>query len=164
MHFPAGGHSMLCEILNRSGPLHSACPVDGQEIRPGRIYVGEPDQHHLLIAPGRVRLVASEKEHSFRPAIDPLFRSAAATYGSSVIGILLSGLGRDGVAGLQSIRGGGGITVVQDPREARYPELPTAALTALKADYCLPVRAIAALLPFLARRDDGATELTRRAL
>ena len=161
MHFPAGGHSLLCEILNRSGPLHSACPVDGQEIRPGRIYVGEPDQHHMLIAQGFVRLVASEKEHSFRPAIDPLFRSAAAAYGPSVTGVLLSGMGRDGVAGLQRIRAAGGVTVVQDPREARNPELPDAAMTAVKVDYCLPVRAIAALLLFLVDRDHVATEATR---
>jgi len=158
MHFPANGHSVLCEILNRSGPLHSACPVDGEEIRPASIYVAQPDDCHMLIAPGRVQLVASEKEHSFRPAIDPLFRSAAAAYGPSVIGVLLSGMGRDGVAGLQRIRAAGGVTVVQDPREARFPELLNAALTAVKVDYCLPVRAIAALLPFLVGRDHGAIE------
>src|SRR5262249_11411141 len=159
-HFPAGEQSALCEILNRCSSLHAEYPVDGEGIRSHRIYVAPPGEHHMLLGLGRVRFVASEKDHGFRPAMDPLFRSAAAAYGSRAIGILLSGLEGDGVAGLQSIRAAGGISIVQDPREARYPALPRAALTTMKVDYCLPVKAIAALLPFLSTNSsEVASEL-----
>lgn len=162
-HFPTGTRSALCDILNRNGALRSAPPFDGQEILSRRIYVAPPNDHHMVIGHSRVRLVASEKEHSFRPAIDSLFRSAAAAYGSNAIGILLSGLEGDGVAGLQSIQAAGGISIVQDPREARFPGLPMAARTAMKVDYCLPIKAIAALLLFLAVQQRGEREVLQGA-
>src|SRR2546430_9280141 len=127
LHIPAGSPSLLPDILNRSGSLGAVHAADGMEIEHECIYVAPPD-HHLLIEHGHVRVVRGPKENRYRPAVDPLFRSAAAVYGPRVVGVILTGALDDGTAGLLAAKRSGGIAVVQDPDEALYPSMPSKAL------------------------------------
>jgi two-component system chemotaxis response regulator CheB len=109
---------------------------DGMPLQAGTIYVAPPD-HHLIVWPGRLRLSRGPRENRARPAIDPLFRSAAASYGPDVIGVVLTGWLDDGIAGLLAIKDGGGIAVVQDPASARAPDMPRNALKHVAVDHCV---------------------------
>jgi two-component system chemotaxis response regulator CheB len=150
LHLPAQAPSMLPVILARSGPLETLHPADHEPIIPGRIYVAPPDCH-LLVERDRARVVRGPKENRHRPAVDPLFRSAARAYGPRVIGVILSGTLDDGTAGLLAVKQRGGIAVVQDPDEALYPGMPRSALENVPADHIVPVAAIGGLLGELAR-------------
>ncbi len=150
-HFPAGGRSILPEILSRSGPLLAVHPQDGDPIYPGHIYVAPPDRH-LVLHPGVIRLTHGPRESRHRPAIDPLFRSAARVYGRRVVGVLLSGALYDGVAGLLAVRAAGGVAVVQDPADAAVAALPQNATNIAGADHVVPAASLAPLLADLVRR------------
>jgi two-component system chemotaxis response regulator CheB len=132
-HIPAHSVGVLPDVLTRAGPLPAAHARDGEPIEPGRIYVAPPDRH-LVLEPGRVRLTHGPKENHFRPAVDPLFRSAAVAYGPRVIGVMLSGALNDGTAGMWAIKDRGGLTVVQEPDEALYPSMPTSVLEYVAVD------------------------------
>ena len=147
LHASPDSPGVLAEILARAGALPASNAVDGERIQPGRIYVAPPDRH-LIIEPNRVRLTRGPKENRFRPAVDPLFRSAAQVYGPRVIGVILTGNLDDGTAGLWAVKRLGGTAIVQDPEEALAPSMPRSALRQVKVDYCLPVAEIA---PVLAR-------------
>lgn len=149
-HMPAEATGILPALLAKDGPLPAAHAVDGEAIEPGRIYVARPD-HHLLLEPGVVRVTRGPKENRFRPAVDPLFRSAAYAYGSRVIGVVLSGALDDGTAGLWTIKQRGGTAVVQDPEDAIHRSMPRSALQNVAVDHQVPVRAMAALLARLVR-------------
>ncbi|HZO71950.1 MAG TPA: chemotaxis protein CheB [Ktedonobacteraceae bacterium] len=149
VHIPAESRSWLPEILNRAGPLLASHPEDGTEIEYGHIYIAPPDQH-LLVEKGIMRVVRGPKENRHRPAIDPLFRSAALVYGPQVVGVVLTGGLDDGTAGLLAIKMQGGIAVVQDPQEALYPSMPQSVLNQVQVDYCSPLTAIGPLLTRLA--------------
>ncbi len=141
-----GAHkSVLPWLLNQRGPLPACHPRDGDPIRPGHIYVA-PSDHHLLVEPGRVRLTRGPRENWARPAVDPLFRSAARAYGLGVVGVILTGGLNDGTAGLFEIKRHGGLAVVQDPDEAASPGMPRSALKHVVVDHRLPLAAIPALL------------------
>src|SRR5262245_54586372 len=148
-HFPPEHDSHLPELLNLWGPLRARHPRDGEAIRPGRIYVAPPD-YHLVLRPGRVELSRGPRENNLRPAIDPLFRSAARAYGPRVAGVILSGSVHGGVAGLLGVRAAGGAALVQDPREAVVSVMPRAALDMAGADEVLPTARLAARLAELA--------------
>ncbi len=152
LHIPAQSPSLLAEILNRSTFIKVEQPVDYQRIERGRIYVASPD-HHLLIESGFMRVVRGPRENRHRPAIDPLFRSAAVAYGSQVIGVVLTGSLDDGTAGLLAIKQRGGVAVVQDPTNALYPDMPKSALAHVNVDYCLPLAQIGLTLAQLAREE-----------
>jgi len=132
-------------VLNRVNNISAAHAYDSEEIRSNRIYVAQPD-HHLLIENGRVRVTHGPKENRFRPAVDPLFRSAAYSYTNRVIGVILSGALDDGSAGLWSVKHYGGIAIVQDPEDAEVSSMPENAMRQVKVDHCVPVSDIAALL------------------
>ena len=159
LHIGAGmyGESLLPQILTRAGPLPARHPADGEPIDKGRIYVAPPDRH-LLLAPGHVHLSRAPKENRTRPAINPLFRSAAAAYRARVTGVILTGLLDDGVAGLAEIGRRGGVTIVQDPDTALYPDMPSHALKHVEVDYVLPLPEIPGILYDLARSTRSATE------
>ncbi len=140
----------LLEILSSAGPLPAMNARNGVNFRTGHIYVAPPD-HHLHLRDHKTILSRGPKENRTRPAIDPLFRSAAATWTTRVVGVLLSGYLDDGVAGLSAIRRCGGLTVVQDPDDTLYPDMPRNALSALAVDHCLPLAQIGALLQRLSR-------------
>lgn len=137
--------SVLPQLLARAGPLDAVHPRDGEPLRLGRIYVAPPD-HHLLVTPRAVRLSRGPRENHTRPAIDPLFRTAALHWGPAAIGVVLTGELDDGTAGLAAIKACGGRTVVQDPQEAVSPGMPGSAIANVKVDHCVPLGAIAPLL------------------
>src|SRR5687768_905155 len=137
MHTAPQSPGVLPDIIRRAGPLDAPAVRSGESLRRGAIYVAPPD-HHLLIEPGRIRLTRGPRENRFRPAIDPLFRSAAQVYGPAAIGVILTGSLDDGAAGLWAIKQLGGTAIVQDPEEALYPDMPRAAIQATNVDYCVP--------------------------
>jgi two-component system chemotaxis response regulator CheB len=139
IHIPAHGATYLSDILARHGLLPAARATHGEPIRPGRIYLPQPG-YHLLLEKGYIRVNDGPRENYTRPAIDPLFRSAAYNYGPRVIGVLLSGLQKDGAVGLRLIKEHGGIAMIQDPADAPFPSMPQHALNRLgkTVDYVLP--------------------------
>jgi two-component system chemotaxis response regulator CheB len=149
-HLSAEWSSELAAMLGRAGSLPAANAEDGMPIEPGRILVAPPDRH-VLVEPGRVRVVRGPHENRHRPAIDPLFRSAAWAYGPRVVGIVLSGGLDDGTAGLWAIKSCGGTTVVQEPADALHPDMPSSALMHNRVDHRLPLVGIAELVARLAR-------------
>jgi len=143
VHIGATTPSVLPEILSRAGPLPADTARDGTRFERGCIYVAPPDRH-LLLDCGRIALRRGPRENLARPAIDPLFRSAAAEFGSRVIGVLLSGMLCDGASGLRTIKRCGGIAVVQ--ADAPYPEMPGHALDVADVDHLVPAAELAPLL------------------
>lgn len=141
--------SILPQLLTKAGPLPAVHASSGELIVPGKIYVAPPDRH-LLIEPDHMLLSHGAKENRTRPAINPLFRSAAAAYGRRVTGVILTGALDDGTAGLAEIKRRGGIAVVQDPRTAFCPSMPQNALTHVDVDHILPLAEIPRLLSTLA--------------
>jgi two-component system chemotaxis response regulator CheB len=138
LHIAPSSKGELAGLIQRAGALPCALAEDGEPIREGRIYLARPD-HHLLLEAGRVRVVHGPKENLVRPAIDPLFRSAAAAYGPRVIGVILSGMLDDGAQGLAAIKRAGGLTVVQHPKDARFPSMPLSATLAAGPQYRVPI-------------------------
>ena len=145
VHIPATLPSLLPQILASAGPLPAAHAQDGETLRPGRIYVAPPDRH-LLVEGGKVRLSAGPRENFSRPSVDPLFRSAAKSFGRRAAGVILSGSLDDGAAGLAVVRRRGGLTVAQDPREALFSSMPEGVIRRVGVDFVLPAADIAALL------------------
>ena len=143
--------SILPEILSMQTRLPVTHGEDGEPFEAGHIYVAPPDEH-MYLARGLIRMDHGAKIHHTRPAADPLFISAAETYGALVIGIVLSGYDGDGAAGLRTIKERGGIALVQKPEEAEQPSMPRAAIMADHPDACLPVAAIAARMAALCSR------------
>jgi two-component system chemotaxis response regulator CheB len=168
-HMAAGTPSVLARIIDRSGPLPAQQAVDGEHLRPGRIYVAVPDRH-LLVDDHRAVVSKGPTEDGFRPAINPLLRSAAMAYGPCAVGVLLSGVLDDGVLGLAAIRSRGGVTVVQDPDDALFPDMPRNALAAQTVDHEVTAKGAGRLLADLVQRPceetamkpDPAMELENR--
>ncbi|MDY6900927.1 MAG: chemotaxis protein CheB [Cyanobacteriota bacterium] len=146
LHVPTHATSVLPRILNRAETLVALHPQNNEEIVTGRIYVAPPD-YHLLVKPGYVSLVRGPRENNHRPAIDPLFRSAARAYGGQVIGVLLTGVLDDGTAGLQAVKIRGGTAIVQSPEDAVYAGMPRSAIENVNdIDYILPLSEIPQVL------------------
>jgi len=137
--------SILPDLLRRAGKLTTSHPTEEEPIRGGHIYVAPPDQH-MLIEDSRVCLSRGPPEHFTRPAIDPLFRSAARACGARVIGVVLSGGGSDGAEGLAVIQHAGGLAVVEDPSDATFPDMPKAAASVSEPHFLVRAAEIPALL------------------
>jgi two-component system, chemotaxis family, protein-glutamate methylesterase/glutaminase len=134
--------SVLPDLLNKSSQIHAAFAQDGEIIEPGRIYVA-PRDRHMFLEPTSLRLSVGPKVHRTRPAADPLFISAANVFGERVVGIVLSGGGGDGAAGLRTIKERGGLAFVQHPKDAEIPSMPMAAIVAGHPDATLSAGEIA---------------------
>ena len=130
--------SQLPSILNRYSRLPAHHAEHGESIRAGEIYIAPPD-HHLLVRRRHVALSRGPRVNWSRPAIDPLFASAAKGYGSGTIGIVLTGRLNDGTAGLYEIKRHGGTTIVQAPSDAISPVMPASALKHVAVDHCVPL-------------------------
>ncbi|MDT5271075.1 MAG: two-component system, chemotaxis family, protein-glutamate methylesterase/glutaminase [Acidobacteriota bacterium] len=145
MHTAADSPGVLAGILDRAGPLPAMYASNRTRFRPGHVYVAPPDMH-LLLEPGAIRLTRGPRENLFRPAIDPLFRSAAQVYGPRVVGVILTGGLDDGTSGLWTVKRMGGVAVVQDPDEAFMPSMPLNALAQVEVDHTLPLAEMPSLL------------------
>lgn len=150
LHVPQGALSVLPDILSRAGALPAAHAVDGDRIRRGHIYVAPPG-FHLTLEESLMRVIRGARENGYRPAIDPLFRSAALAHGPNVAGVVLSGLLDDGTVGLREIKRAGGVAIVQDPSDTPFPSMPQHALDHVDIDHVATPTAIGELLTRLAR-------------
>ena len=146
--------SELPALLNAAGPVPAKHAEEGETIFAGRIYVAPPDRH-MIVADGRLRLLRGPKENCARPAIDPLFRSVAESYGSDAVGVILTGNLNDGALGLFELKRRGGVAIGQDPNDAAYPEMPRSAAEHVALDYCLPLAEMPTLLIELVDRKDA---------
>jgi len=150
LHRSPYASTRLASVLERLSGQHVIEPEDGARLVPGAVYLAPADMH-LTLARDHAVLTRGVHEHSTRPSVDPLFRSAAAAFGRRVLGILLSGAGDDGVLGLMRIKAAGGIAIVQWPGEAEHASMPTNALRHDRVDAALPLHKMAAVIPCLAR-------------
>lgn len=146
LHVAPYSLGILPDILEHSGPLPAANAQDMEPIEPGRIYVAPPDRHLILDPSGRVRITRGPRENRFRPAIDPMFRSAAHAFGPRVVGVVLTGWLDDGTAGLWAIKERGGTTIVQHPDDAFAPAMPLNAIKHVEVNHIVPLKQIAPLL------------------
>lgn len=161
VHTPPSRPSLLPTILERAGPLPAAHARHGEPIVGGRIYIAPPD-HHLLVRSGYVEVTRGPRENHSRPAVDPLFRSAARAYGARVVGVVLSGALGDGSSGLMAIKVRGGYAIVQDPDEALVEGMPRSALQLVQTDQICRAAEIAPLVVRLAEEpvtQEGASAM-----
>jgi two-component system chemotaxis response regulator CheB len=150
LHTASRTGSFLPRVFERAGPLPVCHPQDGEAIERGRVYVAPPG-FHMIVEGARLRVVQGPRENLQRPAIDPLFRSAAAAYGPRVVGVILTGMLDDGTAGLMVVRAAGGETVVQDPQTALFPSMPRSALDHVPEALAAPLDGLPALILQLIR-------------
>jgi two-component system, chemotaxis family, protein-glutamate methylesterase/glutaminase len=148
LHLWPGAQSYLSEILGRAGPLPATEARDGMAIEQGRIHVA-PSDYHLFVEREKMLVVRGPRENRARPAINPLFRSAATAYGPRVIGVVLTGMLDDGAAGLWAIKQGRGIAVVQS--DAAFAQMPRTAVENVAVDHYVPLEQIPPLLDRLSR-------------
>lgn len=164
LHTAPSSPQFLPQILSSAGSLPASLARDGEVFVRGRIYVAPADRH-LVVRKDRMHVTKGPRENRVRPAIDPLFRSAAATCDSGVIGVVLTGFLDDGTAGLHTIKRCGGVAIVQDPEEAIAPEMPRSAIENVEVDYVLPLAQIGSVIDRLAREvHEGHAEIPRDVL
>jgi two-component system chemotaxis response regulator CheB len=145
MHTNSRGTTYLPDILGRVSPLPVKLVADGQKVGRGQILVAPPDFHVLVNRRG-LSLTRGPRENGFRPAIDPLFRSASRVYQTRTMGVILSGALDDGAYGMKVIKEHGGMTVVQDPEEAQIPSMPLSVLSSITVDHVLKASEIARVI------------------
>ena len=155
LHIPPQGPSVLPGILERAGLLPSRHPVDGEKLEAGVIFVAPPDRH-LAVSDGVARVAPGPKENGHRPSADVLLRSVAEVYGWRSAGVVLSGTMDDGAAGLSAVVAFGGLAMVQDPSEAAFPGMPTAAIEAAEGAVVVPVKEMATQLRDWLEEQGGA--------
>ncbi|QOZ31195.1 chemotaxis protein CheB [Bradyrhizobium sp. CCBAU 53421] len=154
IHLSSQFRSELDAILTQAGPLPASFAVDGEKLEKSRLYIA-PAERHLIVESGHLRLGSGPRENNARPSLDPLFRSAALCCGPRTVGAVLTGTLGDGAAGLSALKQCGGITVVQDPADAAFPEMPTTALARANPDHVVGLKGMPALFEMLARQPAG---------
>ncbi len=142
----------LVKVLNENGSLPCEHGRDQEVFKSGHIYLAPSDQH-MLIVKDKILITKGARENRSRPAIDPLFRSAAVAYSNRVIGVILTGYLDDGTSGMMAINRCGGLCIAQDPEDASYPDMPQSVIANVGVDYCLPVSEIGVLLADLVTRE-----------
>jgi two-component system chemotaxis response regulator CheB len=157
IHLPSHERSALDDVLRAAGELQAKFAVDGDTLGKGCIYIAPPNRH-LLVHGERISLDGGPRENNARPAIDPMLRSAAACCGARAIGVVLTGTLADGASGLRTLRQAGGIAVVQDPRDAKFPEMPLTAIRQAKPEYIVMLKDMPGLLDALVRRPAGRVQ------
>ncbi len=145
-----GRASLLGDILGRRARRPVVEPLEYVSAVPGVIYLG-PRDRHIVFEGDRVTSVRSAKQHFTRPAVDPLFISAAEAFGPRVMGVLLSGGGSDGVLGLIHVKARGGLGMVQSPAEAPHPSMPSTALCEDHVDAAVTLQELVRIVPVLAQ-------------
>jgi two-component system, chemotaxis family, protein-glutamate methylesterase/glutaminase len=154
---PGNSGEPLLRRLGRHQAFHPKLAENGERLKPGHLYIAPPD-NHLLIKKGKMLVTKGAAENRHRPGIDPLFRSAAASHGSRVIAVVLTGMLDDGTAGLIAVKRCGGVTVVQDPRDAAYSGMPLSALDDADVDYCVSIAEMGPLLVSLVSTPHGKSK------
>ena len=155
IHLPRHSRSSLDEVLSRAGPLPAAFGVEGEQVKKAHIYIAPPDRHLLLDGDDRLVLGIGARENNARPAIDPMLRATAICCGFRAVGVVLTGTMRDGASGLWALQQCGGVTVVQDPNDAAFAEMPMMALNRAAPDHVVPLADMPALLHSLAQQPAG---------
>jgi two-component system chemotaxis response regulator CheB len=141
LHTSSGAATVLPGIFQRCSRLPVVEAEDGMKLQNGQILLATPDLH-LLVEDGVARVIAGPRENRHRPAIDPLFRSAATSHGPRAIGVILTGMLDDGTSGLMLLRARGGAAVVQDPSTAVFPSMPQHALAQVPDAHIVPLEQI----------------------
>ena len=163
LHLAPGSPSALAGILHRAGPLPCRFAELDQPLHLGEVIVAPPD-HHLVVEDGRVHVTVGPRENGHRPAVDVLFRTAAAARDSRVVGVILSGTRDDGAAGLAVIKSEGGATVVQSPEDAEYPGMPASALANVAVDAVVPSELIGRTIAAIVKGEQLPAEATSNRL
>ena len=151
---PEATGETLVRALDEAGPLPCRQGANGERIQCGQIYVA-PSDRHMLIEDGRILVTKGARENRSRPAIDPLFRSAAVAYGNRVIGVILTGFLDDGTSGMMAIKRCGGICIAQDPDDADQADMPLSVIVNVGVDHQVNVADMGALLARLSRMRVG---------
>jgi two-component system, chemotaxis family, protein-glutamate methylesterase/glutaminase len=154
IHLPRQARSQLDVLLSRAGPLPAQFASDGDVLNKARIYIAPPNRH-LIVDGYRLALGEGARENHARPAIDPMLRSAAVCCGARTIGVVLTGTLGDGASGLWAVRQAGGISVVQDPTDAAFSEMPLTALNRAQPDHVVRLGDMPALFNALVHQPAG---------
>jgi two-component system chemotaxis response regulator CheB len=154
VHRSPNAPDILPELLSERGRLPARHPLHEERVVNGTIYVAPPD-NQLVVREGSIQVVRGPKENGHRPAVDALFRSAAAAYGSRVIGVVLSGYRDCGTAGMMSVKARGGVAVAQAPEAASVPEMPRSVIEKVAVDHIVHPRELASLLVRLVAEPAG---------
>lgn len=163
IHVPSQSRSTLDELLSRAGPLPAQFASDGDVLKKGRIYIA-PSNRHLIVDGHRLVLGEGARENHARPAVDPMLRSAAVCCGARAVGVVLTGTLSDGASGLWAVKRAGGISVVQDPKDAEFSEMPFTALNRAQPDYVVRLSDMPALLDSLVHQQAGDVKPVPRSL
>jgi two-component system chemotaxis response regulator CheB len=163
IHLPRHGPSSLDDIHSRAGPLPATFATDNDILHKGRIYIAPPDRH-LIVDGDRLSLGEGPRENNTRPAIDPMLRSAGACCGPRTVGVVLTGTLGDGASGLWAVGQCGGMTVVQDPKDAEFAEMPLTALNRARPDHVVGLADMPALLDSLAHQPAGEARPVPRSI
>jgi two-component system, chemotaxis family, protein-glutamate methylesterase/glutaminase len=154
LHLSGQRKSILDELVSRAGPLPAKFASDGEPLRKGEIFIAPPNRH-LLVEQDRLLLGTGAREHNARPAIDPMLRSTAVCCGPRAVGVVLTGTLGDGASGLWAISRCGGVSVVQHPGDAAFPEMPENALRIIDPDHVVRLRDMADLINSLVHQPVG---------
>ncbi|MFJ7882866.1 chemotaxis protein CheB [Pseudomonas sp. NPDC096917] len=151
LHLPDERRSQLAAVFARRLSIPVKEVDDKEPIVPGTLYFAPPGYHVSVEHDRSLSLSREERVHYSRPSIDYLFESAADVYQHALAAILLTGANQDGAQGLDTVRQQGGLTIIQDPKQALVSTMPQAALDRFQPDFILPLRGIACLLLELER-------------
>lgn len=153
LHTPHYSYAdVIAQRLQRNSVFTCKLAEHEEAIQSKHFYLAVPDKH-LILKKGKILLGRGPVENRWRPSIDVLFRSAAVAYNARVIGVILTGLLEDGVAGMQIIKECGGTCIIQDPGQAEYPDMPQAVLRYVDVDYCSSLDQIAVILQEKAKNE-----------
>lgn len=161
-HVGPDSGSGLADMLDTRCTIRVKEADEEEAVRPGTAYLAPPNYHLLVERDGRLALSVDMPVNFARPSVDVLFESAADAFGAGLIGIILTGAGSDGAAGLKIIKDKGGVVIIQDPADAEADSMPRSALAAVEADHLLPLKEICALLCSLAA--EGSANRGKRRL
>lgn len=145
-HLDPRHKSLMADILSRRTPLQVKQAEEGEQVRPGTVYIAPPNRHLLVNPDGTLSLSQSEMVHFLRPSADLLFESVAAIYRERAIAVVLTGTGSDGAMGVQAIKKMGGTVIAQDEATADFFGMPSAAIHSGSVDFVLPLDEIPAAL------------------
>lgn len=163
LHVPADSTGVFTTVAGAAASLPVSNARDGEPIERSQIYLAPPDRH-LLALDGVLKLGSGPRENLVRPAIDPLFRSAALWAGPRTVGVILSGMLNDGASGLSAIKACGGVALVQTPQDATASDMPLAALEATPVDLSAPAAELASAIVRYVNERPGKSRPPQRGL